>query len=791
MKDELLKLLPEVRKPSRYLGNEKNAIKKDLGKVDLKIALCYPDTYEIGMSNIGLSILYHVLNNRPDIACERVYSPWTDMEAKLREKDWPLATLESSYPVRDCDIFGISIPYELTYTNILTLLDLAKIPLLAKDRDETYPLILGGGTGAFNPEPIAEFFDAIVVGDGEEAMLAVCDIVKQMRDSKNEATPHSLSHRQLLLKKLSQVRGVYIPSFFDVTYNDDGTVKAITPLLEGYTGVRKATISDLNTAYFPDAPIVPHTKVIHDRIGVEVQRGCMRGCRFCQAGYIYRPERQRSPETVKRIVRKQLETTGLEEVSLVSLSIGDYDCVTPLLKDLMDEHAGRKVGVSLPATRVEQLTEAMMSEIKRVRKTGFTIAPEAATERMRNVINKGNSEENLLNTAKTVFANGWSLMKFYFMVGLPTETDEDVVAIAELGQKTLKIGLQHNRRAEINLGVSPFVPKPFTPYQWAGQITLAECHRKLSLLRSKLKSWRLHLKPHKPETSYLEGIFSRGDRRLSKLVLRAWEKGCRFDEWDEGLRYEKWQEALSELGIDPTFYVERERKQHEVLPWDHLFVDLKKDWLWEEWQASLKNEYIEDCSTGACTTCGVCDYQEIRNRSYELPILNEAGKAVKKKTTTEIRLYQIEPMSEITANFKTTVERREPPSAPPAPYGTGPAQYTCTFHKTGPAALLSHLEFVEALRRAVSRANLPVRYSQGFHPQPKISFGPGMPVGKEMFDQEFKIELESAYDAEALKDSLNRELPEGVLISAVVTATNLKSPAPPQPSPALAPSLEP
>lgn len=791
MKQQILNMLPEVRKPSRYLGNEKNAVKKDLTKVEVKVALCYPDTYEIGMSNIGLSILYHLLNDRPEIACERVYSPWTDMEAKLREYSMPLTTLESAYPVRDCDIFGISIPYELTYTNILTLLDLAKIPFLAKDRDESYPLILGGGTGAFNPEPVAEFFDAIVVGDGEEAMLQVCDAVKAWKTARKGMARHAPTKTDLL-KILAKIRGLYIPSFFDVAYNDDGTIQEIRPLLEGYTGVRKATVSDLNTSYFPDAPIVPHTKVIHDRIGIEVQRGCMRGCRFCQAGYIYRPERQRSPETVKKIVRKQLETTGLDEVSLVSLSIGDYDCVTPLLKDLMDEHAGKRVGISLPATRVEQLTEAMMTEIKRVRKTGFTIAPEAATERMRNVINKGNSEENLLNTAKTVFSNGWSLMKFYFMVGLPTETDEDVVAIAELGQKTLKIGLQHNRRAEINLGVSPFVPKPFTPYQWAPQITLQECHRKLSLLRSRLKSWRLHLKPHKPETSYLEGIFSRGDRRLSKLVLLAWEKGCRFDEWDEGLRYEKWKEAWTELGIDPTFYVERERKQHEVLPWDHLFVDLKKDWLWNEWQASLKNEYIDDCSTGACTTCGVCDYQEVRNRSYELPVLNEAGKATKKKTTTEIRLYQIEPLSDLMPNFKTTIEKREKPAGDPltamhqSPHTA--YSYTCTFSKSGPSALLSQLEFVETLRRAVSRAKLPIRYSQGFHPQQRLSFGPGMPVGKEMFDQQFTIELEGDVALESIRERLNRELPEGIVIEAVTRLSVPRPPAPPPP--ALSPATE-
>ncbi len=756
MRKEFLKILPEVRRPSRYLGNEINSVRKDLSRVDLKIALCYPDAYEIGMSHIGTQILYHLLNDRPEIACERVYAPWPDMEQKLRESGLSLMTLESNIPLRELDILGITLPYELTYTNILTILNLAGIPFFSRDRDESYPLILGGGTGAYNPEPVADFFDAILIGDGEEAVLEICEIVKKCRGAVHAPLGRvdPASTKNQLLKQLSQIRGVYIPSFFEPRYKDDGTIERIEPLLEGYTGVRKRVVSNLDTAYYPQRPILPHTKVIHDRVGVEVQRGCVRGCRFCQAGYIDRPERQRSPDTVKEIVRSQVAATGQEEVSLVSLSIGDYDCISPLLKDLMDEHARKNVAISIPATRVEQLSPAIMEEIKRVRKTGFTIAPEAATDRMRNVINKGNSEENLMTTARTVFAHGWRLMKFYFMVGLPTETDEDVTAIADLGFRVLQEGIRQNRRAEINLGVSAFVPKPFTPFQWEPQTPLPETDRKLKLLRSHLRSRRLHLKPHRPETTYLEGVFSRGDRRLSALIVRAWEKGCRFDEWDEGLRFNLWMEACQELGIDTAFYVERRRGKEEVLPWDHLFTDMNKEWLWEEYEASLKVAFIDDCSTGKCTICGVCDYKEVRNRAYELPRYEE-GKLIKKKTTTEVRLHAItSPAGDVRASEEPSVK---------SPAG---CSYHCHYTKSGPAAYLSHLEMVDAIRRAVARAGLPIRFSQGFHPLPRISFGDAAPVGCETTGK-FTLELRSAVDLESITERLARELPEGMQLNSV------------------------
>ena len=460
------------------MGNEVNSVKKDPTQVQLKVALIFPDLYEMGESHVGLKILYKILNEQPHILAERVYAPWPDMEQALIRHDLPLFSLENKIPLSEFDLIGITLPYELVYTNILTILERGGVPLWQKDRKESHPIVIGGGPCAFNPEPIADFFDGVVIGDGEELILKLAQQVLSAKQTQQS--------REELLKTIAKEEGVYIPSLFEVHYQQDGTIQQIAPKLADYTGVIKATVTNLDQAAYPTAPIVPNINVIHDRIGVEVQRGCVRACRFCQAGYIYRPERQRSPDTVKRIVEESLKNTGQEEVSLLSLSVGDYEPLNPLLNELFDKHEKDRVAISLPATRTETLTPEIIQQIKRVRKTGFTIAPEAGTPRMRQIINKGNAREDLMKTVEHVFQEGWRLIKFYYMCGLPFELESDLQGIVDEGKQALALGRQYTSSAEINVSVSSFVPKPFTPFQWEPQPSIEEIEEKHEFIRRQL-----------------------------------------------------------------------------------------------------------------------------------------------------------------------------------------------------------------------------------------------------------------------------------------------------------------
>lgn len=713
-------LLPLVGKPSRYLGTEVNSIHKDLDNVDIKIALAFPDVYEVGMSHQGLQILYHILNGIPHCAAERVYVPWIDMEKLLRERGFLLSSLESGLPLRKFDILGFSLQYELSYTNMLNMMDLGGIPIWASEREGDSPLIIAGGPCAFNPEAVADFLDAVLIGDGEES---VPEMVETYRDWKLGGKEGGKSG---LLRKLAGIKGVYVPSFFEVSYNEDNTVKGISPRFEDYPGVEKRIVADLNTVPYPDRPIVPFMRIVHDRVNLEVTRGCTRGCRFCQAGMIYRPTRERTPEKLQEIAEKALRSTGYEDLSLLSLSTGDYSGINDLLVSLMDRHSDEKVAVSLPSMRVGTMSPELISEIKRVRKTGFTLAPEAGSGRLRDAVNKGIKEEALLNSAEYIFEAGWESIKLYFMIGLPTETDEDISAIADLSGKVLKIGKKFKGK-NVTASVSTFVPKPHTPFQWEPQIGIEETKRIHDLLKRELRKRGVSFKWHEPAMSVLEGVFSRGDRRLSKVIARAFELGCRFDGWGEVFRYDLWQRAFAECDMDHLFYL-RKRGLEETLPWDHIDSGVSKKYHMLEANKCFETEFTPDCRYDECTGCGVCDFKTIRNvigggeiRRRQRPILRpKPAKAIRR-----IRLV---------------------------------------YSKTDDARFLGHLELSSLFARAVRRAGIAVRYSVGFHSMPKITFSPPIPLGMESKEEFADIEIEGYMAGDEVKNRLNLELPAGMRI---------------------------
>ncbi|HBR17985.1 MAG: hypothetical protein A3G39_09155 [Deltaproteobacteria bacterium RIFCSPLOWO2_12_FULL_43_16] len=714
-----------VSRPSRYINGEVNSIKKDLSHIQLKIGLAFPDVYEVGMSHLGMQILYQILNSRDNIACERVFSPWVDMEKLLREKNIPLTTLESGIPLNKLDILGFSIQYELSYTNILTILNLGNIPLYSKDRDETHPLIIGGGPIAFNPEPIADFFDAFVLGDGEEVVLEIADVVIEWKKERGK--------RKDLLKRLAKIEGMYVPSFFDVAYNQDGTVKKITPLLNGYEGVKKRIVSDINKLPLPIKPVVPFPQIVHDHLTVEINRGCTRGCRFCQAGMIYRPNRERSPENIMKLVEEALKNTGYDEVSFLSLSTGDYSCIQDVLINFMDRFADKKVAVSLPSLRVGTLSPQLIAEIKRVRKTGFTMAPEAGSERLRNVINKGIEEDALIETAENVFEMGWKAIKLYYMIGLPTETLNDVRGIVELSNRVQETGKRLGFRPTINVSVSQFIPKPHTPFQWEPQIQLEESLERQTFLRQELKKRRLDFKWHDARMSFLEGVFARGDRRLSKVVKAAYGAGCRFDSWGDHFRFDIWQQIFKDNGVNPEFYTYRRRDRDEIFPWDHLNARVDKEFLYKEYERSVMTEQTSDCKTDKCSICGICDHKVIKNVSFY--------------EKSEVRGKRLEARNPPTSNL-------QPPTF----------KTRLTFSKTGAMKYLGHLELVTLFSRAIRRAEIPITYSAGFHPLPKMVFSPPLSVGIESVAEYVDLELRGHMKPQAVLERLNSTLSEGIKI---------------------------
>jgi radical SAM family uncharacterized protein/radical SAM-linked protein len=710
--------LCSVQKPSRYLGNEINLPQKDWAGSRVRIVLAFPDVYEVGMSHLGLLMLYDILNQQEWIGAERVYAVWPDMEAWLRARGRQLVSLESATVLSDFDVVGFSLQYELSYTNVLTMLELSGIPPLAEARGVGLPLVIGGGPGAFNPEPVAPFFDAFVLGDGEEVVLEIAETVRDWKTQGGE--------RRDILSALSELDGVYVPEFFQPSYSRDGRIAAINPRFPEKAQVRKRILPSLNLRRLSGRPLVPCASIIHDRLSLEVARGCTRGCRFCQAGMIYRPVRERSPHEILQTVEEGLASTGYDELSLLSLSIGDYGCIQELLQTLVCSHQNGKVAISLPSLRVGTLDEAMIEAISRVRKTGFTLAPEAGSERLRRVINKGVSESALLETIRKVYSAGWPLIKLYFMMGLPTETVEDHKALVELVLKVWREAGKHKPPRRLNVSVSTFVPKPHTPFQWAAQLKLAEMEKHLAFFKQHLRKRGLQFKWQQPWQSMLEGVFSRGDRRLAEVLLRAQQLGCRFDGWSEQLRPDLWRQAFAETGVDPSFYAQRPRGLEEILPWSHLDCGVSKDYLCEEYERAMAEVATSDCRTQACTNCGVCDHSEVKVRLHQ---------GLEVETVDTDRLNQDKD---------------------------GLHRYCLQFAKTGSARFLSHLEMVAVFQRAMRRAELPLAYSQGYNPSPRTSFGDALPLGLESRAEEMELILRQPVAALEICRRLNGELPSGL-----------------------------
>jgi radical SAM family uncharacterized protein/radical SAM-linked protein len=712
----LEELLSLVSKPVRYLGNEIHSVRKDPSKTRLKFCLAFPDAYEVGMSHLGFQILYHILNGKEGIACERAFAPWIDMEQILRERRMPLPSLESTTPLRQFDIIGFSLQYELCFTNVLNMLDLSQIPLRAEERDDRFPLVIAGGPSAFNPAPVADFFDAFVMGDGEEVILEIGDLALQWKEAHGK--------KEDLLKSLSQLEGVYVPRVH-------GEGKSI----------RKRTVSDLNRAPFPTCPIVPYMRVVHDRLNIEIARGCKRGCRFCEAGFIHRPYRERDPKRIQKTIDESLEKTGYEEVSLLSLSAGDYSSIGPLLSNLMDRFESRRVAVSFPSLRIESVVGRLAEEVRRVRKTGFTIAPEAGTDRLRRVINKELDEEVLFQGLAELFSKGWRNIKLYFMIGLPTEREEDLKGIVDLSRRIASVGERQKIHPNVNVSVSTFVSKPHTPFQWEGQIPLEEMKERLRFLKEEVRRNRLHFKWQDPHLSFLEGIFSKGDQRLSRVLMEAHRLGCRFDGWSDQFQFPLWKDAFEQAGVDMDLGL-RKRGFEDPLPWSFIETGVRPAYLWEEYQKGLKEEGSPPCPVEGCRRCGVCDDKTIQVVSGQNQGVRSYGRVVRERVR-----------------------------------GRGMKQkIKLVFAKRGSMRFIGHLELAHLFYRALKRAGLSLCHSEGFHPMPRIVFARALPVGVESLREIVHIELEKRILPPEVKERLHRDLPQGIEILEVEEVPLFSSP---------------
>jgi len=701
--------LPLVTKPARYINTEVHSVHKDLSKVRTRVCLFFPDTYEVGMSHLGLRILYHILNGREDTACERVFSPWIDYEQRLIGAGRPLTSLESNLPLDQFDIIGITLQYELSYTNILAGLGLARIPLRSSDRTDNHPVVIAGGPCAVNPEPLADFIDAFFIGEAEESIHEIVELRQRHRT------------REEYLEALAKREGFCVPSL-------------------GKNPVRRRVIRDLESAACPETPILPLMRPVHDRATIEVARGCIRGCRFCQAGIIYRPYRERSAGRVKALLQTSLSCTGYDELSLASLSSGDYSDIQPLVRDLVSRYRQSRISISLPSLRIGTLTPEMIRAVAGVRKTGFTLAPEAGTERLRRVINKPVADTDLMDAAENIFANGWNVLKLYFMIGLPTETDEDLDGIIRIAHDLQALGKKTSRRhVQINISVSTFVPKPHTPFQWFGQATGEDIRVKHAYLESRIKRGGISLKPHHPEMSLIEGAFARGDRKIGKVIAEAVRLGCRFDGWSECFSFAKWQDAFQAYGLQPAAYACRTPGLDDELPWDYVKSGVTKGFLKREYHRAVAAEITENCRV-ECVQCGIgC---------------KDGGTLSLGRPTV--------PAVEADAGQEIPADALKKQSGQQAITTRIRIKYT----KTGRLRYLSHLDLMTLFHRAAVRSGVPIAFSCGFNPHPKIAFGPALSVGVESEAEYLDMETDVFIDLLEITKNLNAALPSGMRILA-------------------------
>jgi radical SAM family uncharacterized protein/radical SAM-linked protein len=748
-------ILPTVEKPGRYVGLERNVVRKDLPAAAVTVALAFPDTYEIGMSHTGLKILYEIVNRRPDFACERTYAPWVDLESRMREEGIPLFTVESFAPVADFDVVGFSLQSELNYSNIPNMLDLAGIPVWQSERGNSDPIVLGGGPCTANPEPIADFFDAFLVGDAEEALPRFLDV---LRDGRSAGLP-----RRECLALLAALDGIYVPSFYDVSYSPDGRIAAITrndP--RAPERARRTWVPVLKPEYYPDKPMVPSVEIVQDRLGLEVMRGCTQGCRFCQAGYWYRPVRELDPGDVVTMTKNFIAESGWSEVGLLSLSTADYSQIEPLVRCLAPQLSERRVSISLPSLRAEAFSVGLADAVSEVRKSGFTFAPETGSDRLRRVINKTFTNADMIQAADVAFGRGWDLIKVYTMIGLPTETKEDLDELVTLVEGILAQGRKHGRK-EVNVSVGPFVPKSWTPFQWAPFDGVELLEKKLSYLKERFRRVRgARMKWHEPREAEIECILSRGDRRVSRILHTAWKSGVKFDGWSEHFRYDLWNRAFETEGIPKTAYL-REYDLDEVLPWDVLDVSITKRFLKVELVKAKKEMRTEDCKWGHCYACGVPGNGEdtVLAASFAgtLPTVDPSVAApddpAAYRDVAKGAAYRQKAMPDLPSAARRV-------SGAPSPV----FRHRITFEKSGDARFLSHRNTMDVLERAIRAAGLPARYSEGFNPHMKLSMGPALPLGLESRHEVFDVEGTAPFPPDAA-EAIAAKLPEGVSVSEV------------------------